>query len=53
MAFCILKVIEAMSGERTQVPDFVEGIFVRNFLTTDQNTAIENVKRILAPYWQL
>ena len=53
MAFCILKVIEAMSGERTQVPDFVEGLFVRNFLTHDQNVAIENVKRILAPYWQL
>lgn len=53
MAFCILKVIEAMSGERTEVPDLVEGLIVRNFLTHDQNAAIENVKSILAPYWLL
>lgn len=53
MSFCILKVIEAMSGEQTEVPDLVDGLIVRNFLTHDQNAAIEEVKRILAPHWQL
>ncbi len=41
MSFCILKVIEAMSGEQTEVPDLVDGLIVRNFLTHDQNAAIE------------
>lgn len=53
MSFCILKVIEAMSGEQTDVPDLVDGLIVRNFLTHDQNAAIENVKHILSPYWKL
>lgn len=53
MSFCILKVLEAMSDEKTEVPDPVEGLIVRNFLTHDQNAAIAEVKRILAPYWQL
>lgn len=53
MSFCILKVIEAMSGEQTEVPDLVEGLIVRNFLTHDQNAVIEEVKHILDPYWKL
>lgn len=53
MSFCILKVIEAMNGEKTEVRDLVEGLIVRNFLTHDQNAAIENVKHILATYWKL
>lgn len=53
MSFCILKVLEAMSGEKTDVPDIAEGLIVRNFLTHDQNTTIENVKRILSPYWNI
>ena len=53
MSFCILKVIEAMSGEQSEVPDPVDGLIVRNFLTHDQNAAIEEVKKILSPYWKL
>ena len=46
-------VLEAMSGEKTDVPDPVEGLIVRNHLTHDQNVAIENVKHLLAPHWHL
>lgn len=53
MSFCIHKVIEAMSGETTDVKDLVDGLIVRNYLTHDQNAAIGEVKRILAPYWKL
>lgn len=53
MSFCILNVLEAMSGEKTDVPDPVEGLIVRNHLTHDQNVAIENVKHLLAPHWHL
>ncbi|WP_418764525.1 hypothetical protein [Mailhella sp.] len=53
MSFCILKVIEAMSGEQTGVKDLVDGLIVRNDLTHDQNEAIENVKTILSPYWKV
>lgn len=51
MSFCILKSIEAMSGEKTDVKDPVTGLIVRNNLTHDQEKAIEEIKRILAPYW--
>lgn len=53
MAFCIQKVIEAMSGESTAVDDPVAGLIARNHVTGDQNAALENVKRQLAPYWKL
>ncbi len=53
MAFCIHKVIEAMSGETTDVPDIVKGLIVRNFLSCDQKASIDNVKQILSPYWKL
>lgn len=53
MSFCILKVLEAMSGETTAVGDLVEGLIVRNHLTADQQAALETVKRVLAPYWKL
>ena len=53
MAFCILKVLEALSGETTEVTDPVEGLFLRNDLTPDQDRAIQDVKAILAPYWKL
>ena len=52
MSFCILKSIEALSGEETEVKDPVSGLIVRNKLTPDQERAIENVKEILAPYWK-
>ena len=51
MSFCILKSIEAMSGERMEVKDPVTGLIVRNKLTPDQEKAIEDVKHILSPYW--
>ncbi len=54
MAFCIHKVLEAMSGEEEiSVPDITEGLIVRNHLTHDQQEAIDNVKQILKPYWKL
>lgn len=53
MSFCILKTLEAMSGEKTEVKDFTEGLITRNYLTNDQKTAIDEVKNILSPYWQL
>ena len=53
MSFCIHKVLEAMSGEETDVPDITEGLIVRNYLTHDQREAIDNVKQILTPYWKL
>ena len=52
MSFCIHKVLEAMSGEETDVPDITEGLIVRNYLTHDQREAIDNVKQILTPYWK-
>ncbi|MCM1129961.1 MAG: hypothetical protein NC211_08535 [Alistipes senegalensis] len=52
MSFCILKSIEAMSGEETEVIDPVTGLIVGNKLTPDQEKAIEEVKRILSPYWK-
>lgn len=51
MSFCILKSVEAMSGENTEAKDPVTGLIVRNKLTPDQEKAIEGVKRILSPYW--
>ena len=53
MAFCIHKVIEAMSGETTDVPDIVKGFIVRNNLSCEQEASINNVKQILASYWKL
>lgn len=54
MAFCIHKVIQAMSGEEEiSVPDITEGLIVRNYVTNDQAEAIEHVKKVLAPYWKL
>lgn len=54
MAFCIHKVLEAMSGEEEiTVPDITEGLIVRNYVTHDQAEVIDNVKEILAPYWKL
>ena len=53
MSFCILKVIEAMSGQKTDVPELVDGLIVRNFLTPDQEAAIDRAKQALSPYWQL
>ena len=53
IAFCILKTIEALSGENTGVKDPVEGLIVRNYLTCDQRKVIEQVKEILSPYWKL
>lgn len=53
MAFCILKTIEAMSGEKTEVRDLTEGLIVRNYVSNDQRDAIENVKTILSAYWKL
>lgn len=53
MAFCILKTIEAMSEETTEVRDLTEGLIVRNHLSHDQREAIDNVKKILSPYWKL
>lgn len=53
MSFCILKSIEAMSGETTLVSDPVEGLITRNDVTGDQEKAIEDVKKILSPYWNL
>lgn len=53
MSFCILKTIEAMSGEETEVKDPVAGLIVRNNVTPDQAAAIAKVKEILAPYWKL
>ncbi|MCM1512913.1 MAG: hypothetical protein NC112_07385 [Oxalobacter formigenes] len=52
MSFCILKSIEAMSGEETEVKYPVTGLIVGNKLTPDQEKAIEEVKRILSPYWK-
>ncbi len=52
MAFCIHKVLEAMSGEDISVPDITEGLIVRNYVSHDQNEAIENVKKVLSPYWK-
>lgn len=52
MAFCIHKVLEAMSGEVSAVPDLTEGLILRNYVSRDQSDAIENVKKILAPYWK-
>lgn len=51
MSFCILKSIEAMSGEETEVKDPVTGLIVRNNLTPDQEKAIDEVKYSLSPYW--
>lgn len=53
MAFCILKTMEALSGEETEVKDPVAGLIVRNHITHDQREAIDNVKKLLAPYWKL
>ncbi len=53
MSFCILKTIEAMSGEKTEVPDFTEGLIVRNHVSGDQQKALDEVKQILSSYWNL
>lgn len=53
MSFCILKSIEAMSGEETDVKDPVTGLIVRNDVTPDQEKAIDGVKKLLSPYWKL
>ena len=53
MAFCILKSIEGLSGETTEVSDPVKGLINRNNLTPHQERAITEVKKILSPYWQL
>lgn len=53
MSFCILKTIEAMSREETEVIDPVTGLIVRNHLTPDQNAAINEVKKVLSPYWKI
>ena len=53
MSFCILKSIAALSGESTEVTDPVAGFIVRNHLTPDQAAAIDRVKAVLAPYWNL
>lgn len=52
MSFCILKSIEALSGEETDVKDPTLGLITRNHLTPDQEKAIEDVKRLLNPYWK-
>ncbi len=53
MSFCILKTIEAMSGETTEVKDPTEELIVRNYLSRDQQAVIEEVKKNLSPYWKL
>ena len=53
MSFCILKSIEALSGETTEVTDPTAGLIVRNHLTPDQRAAIDKVRAVLAPYWKL
>ncbi len=53
MSFCILKTIEAMSGEKTEVKDFTDGLIVRNYLSHDQKIAIDEVKKNLLPHWKL
>lgn len=52
MSFCILKSIEAMSGEETEVTDPVTGLITRNDVTHDQEAAIDEVKKTLSPYWK-
>lgn len=53
MAFCIQRVIEALSGATTDVTDPVDGLITRRELAPDQERAIQNVKSILAAYWKL
>ena len=55
MSFCIHKVIEEMSGENYNLQDIAlqEGFIERNYSTGPELEAIENVKRILSPYWKL
>lgn len=53
MAFCILRTLEAMSGEKTEVIDPVTGRITRNYLSHDQREVIDKVKQVLAPYWKL
>lgn len=53
MSFCILKTIEAMSEEKTDVPDLTAQFIVRNYVSHDQQAAIDDVKKNLAPYWKL
>lgn len=53
MSFCILKTIEAMSEEKTDVPDSTAQFIVRNYVSHDQQAAIDDVKKNLAPYWKL
>ena len=53
MSFCILKSIEALASESTEVTDPTAGLIVRNHLTPDQRAAIDEVKAVLAPYWKL
>ena len=51
MSFCILKSIEALSGEKTEIKDPVTGLITRNQLTPAQEKAIGEAMRILSPYW--
>lgn len=53
MSYCILRVIEAMSGLSAGVKDPVEELLVGNRVTHDQAEAIARVKAILSPHWKL
>lgn len=53
MAYCILRVIEAMSGESTSVKDPVQDLFARDEVRPDDAAAIEAVKSVQRAYWKL
>ena len=53
MAYCILRVIEAMSGESTSVKDPVQGLLARDEVRPDDAAAIEAVKSVQRAYWKL
>lgn len=52
MSFCILKVIEAMSGEKTEVSDPVENLLVRDHVSVEQREHINRTKECLSDYWK-
>lgn len=53
MAYCILRVLESLSGVKADVKDPVEGLLVRNFVTCGQKAAIDKVKAIQSAFWKL
>ena len=56
MPFCVLRTLEALSGETTEVDDPIEAFIDPvhgNDVTVDQERRIAEAKRIQSAFWKL